>query len=132
MTFVNTEYTELERQVADLRAALGALEVERSNEQILAEVAELRATVGEIRDILVGDNGKGIVDIVTSLGVVVEQLGRLYENAHRDGQLKNEVMDRLVDKLAVEKVALTLVKIYQAILVGQYVAQGGASGPSTA
>ncbi len=117
MTYDIIEDAELERQVSDLRNALG----QPVDPVLLMEIVKIRKAVDEIRTVLQRDT-----DTVTLQGIALEQLGRVYGETLHELKLLAELNESLLGKLAAEKVLKTLVEIYQAILVGQTIVEARA------
>ncbi|MCP4540653.1 MAG: hypothetical protein GY832_26240 [Chloroflexi bacterium] len=123
---------DLEQKIDELRAELGeALGDLREAGKTTVDIAELRAEVAsvqevldEVRAVLLG-NGDGLVVVVDKLADSLEHMGRLYEETHRTIQLLNDVISRLVDKLAIEKVARDVADLSQSIMVAHHVARTG-------
>ena len=98
---------ELKKQVAEIHAMLRMIAdgAQAEDEKTAIEIAELRAAVmsmhaalEDINKVLFGNSGDGVTDVVDRLVSTVEGLGRIFENLHREGQIKNAALDELVKK----------------------------------
>lgn len=120
----------LEQQVEELRVALaGVIDDQACSEQVGVELAELRAEVASVQEVLeevrlalLGNSSVGVVDVLDRLVETVETLGRLYETAHREGQLKDDVLDSLVTKLNADNIWRGIAEMFQSLLIARHVA----------
>jgi len=95
------------------------------DEKAAAEIAELRAAVlsmnaalEDINKVLFGNSKDGVMDVVDRLVKTVEGLGRIFENLHHEGQMKDAALADLVKKWQVSSpwrevalLALTMLRI---------------------
>ena len=101
---MDDEKTELERQIAELRAALDSMvqDAQARDDERVAELAEIRETVAsfqvtldEAKRVLFGNSNGGLIEAVSRLWDTVEGLGRIFENMHlRDRQKEDQLSQR--------------------------------------
>lgn len=118
---------ELKKQVAEIHAMLKLIadNTQVKDEKAAAEIAELRAAVlsmnaalEDINKVLFGNSKDGVMDVVDRLVKTVEGLGRIFENLHHEGQMKDAALADLVKKWQVSSpwrevalLALTMLRI---------------------
>jgi len=118
---------ELKKQVAEIHAMLAAITdgTQAEDEKIAGEIAELRAAVlsmnaalEDINKVLFGNSKDGVMDVVDRLVKTVEGLGRIFENLHHEGQMKDAALADLVKKWQVSSpwrevalLALTMLRV---------------------
>jgi len=118
---------ELKNQVAEIHAMLAAItdSTQAEDEKIAGEIAELRAAVlsmnaalEDINKVLFGNSKDGVMDVVDRLVKTVEGLGRIFENLHHEGQMKDAALADLVKKWQVSSpwrevalLALTMLRV---------------------
>ena len=98
---------ELQKQVAEIHAMLidMADSTRADDEKTSAEIAELRAAIlsmnaalEDINKVLFGNSKDGVIDVVDRLVRTVEGLGRIFENLHREGQVKDAALANMIEK----------------------------------
>lgn len=104
---MGNETSELERQIAELRAALEKMDATAQAKDVErgAEIADIRemvtgvqATLDEVKRVLLGNSDSGIVHVIDKLMLTVEGLGRLFERLHLEGQQRDKGLAALTEK----------------------------------
>jgi len=124
----DADHKRLVEDVEFLRKAVNELEYARSIDTTPEKLEELHHTVtamakkmdaklDEIRRALIGNSGPGAIDILAGLTATVESMGRIIETLHREGHLKNEVIESLVPKLSMEKTWQSVALMWQSYAI---------------
>jgi hypothetical protein len=70
--------------------------LEMEIEALRAQLADVQKILDRLARLLEGNGGAGILD---KFALTIESMGRLFENAHREGQLKGDALEALIPKI---------------------------------
>lgn len=94
-------------------------QLKRDVEALRLQAVAIQATLDTIKDALVGNGGPGVRTLVDDMALLVEKMGRLFEDSHRQGRLQAEVIESLLQKLQLEKILVDVLAVWQAHSLAQ-------------